>query len=474
MVWGGNDGAVDQWVKQLESNDPKLVSLHILSFRRLSTKDLARIFQAIAHNTVLKELYISGHALDAECMDQLSEALTLNETLETLNLGNATFGKDPVLFASFCEGLAANEGLIKLDLENKGLLSNTDDQYKAVQLLADSLAKNSCLEEINLARNGLDDRAIKTLSPVLTKLLRVNLAMNKIGPEGADSLSQVVNNNDSRLEDLDLSDNPLLSGAAVLASALAHNKHIRKLKMMDVVSDMEEEISLPPPAMEQTEGKLTEEDIRKNDPARTIHGNALVIALGQALATNKTLTHVCLDNNSIESSALQLLSCYLSESGVQELKLRQNQIDDEGATLLAKGTTNSLRRLELGENAVQAKGFGILLDTNLEYLGLFGNAIGGFGESSESLPALRESGIKHLDIGCNQIVHQDLEAMVDVLLKDGVPKLQLLEMGGNVQDKEIDAWETTLKRLLDEREMDIIWKRQPTQMESVPPPPTNL
>ncbi|KAG1232819.1 hypothetical protein G6F68_019094 [Rhizopus microsporus] len=134
MVWGGNDSAVDNWVKQLESNDPKLVSLHILSFRRVSTKDLERIFKAIAHNTVLSELYISGHVLDVDSADQLSESLTLNETLKTLNLGNATFGKDPNVFGLFCEGLAANEGLVKLDLENKGLLSNDQERYKAQEM----------------------------------------------------------------------------------------------------------------------------------------------------------------------------------------------------------------------------------------------------------------------------------------------------------------------------------------------------
>lgn len=472
MVWGGNDSAVDNWVKQLENNDPKLVSLHILSFRRVSTKDLERIFKAIAHNTVLSELYISGHVLDADSADQLSESLTLNETLKTLNLGNATFGKDPKVFGLFCEGLAANEGLVKLDLENKGLLSNDQERYKVVQLLAESLVKNKHLQELNLARNELDNTAIEILTPAFVNLLRVNLAMNKIGPEGSESLSrQIMIADQYKLQELDLSDNPLLNGATILITALAHNKHLRVLKMADVVSDAVEEMSLPPPATaaeEEGGGKLDE--IKKDDPTRTIHGNALAIALGQALATNKALTHLCLDNNGIESSALQLLARYLPESAVQELKLRQNKIDDEGAILLAQAASNRLRHLELGENVIRAKGFGMLLDTNLEYLGLFGNSVGGFGVESESLPALKESGIKRLDIGCNQIIHQDLEAMVDVLLKEGVPKLKLLEMGGNVQDKEMGAWEVTIEKLLDGRELDIIWKRQPTQMESAPPP----
>ncbi|KAG1448027.1 hypothetical protein G6F56_009067 [Rhizopus delemar] len=470
MVWGGNDGAVDNWVKQLENNDPKLESLHILSFRRVSTKDLERIFKAIAYNTVLTELYISGHALDASSADQLSESLTLNETLKTLNLGNATFGKDPQIFGLFCEGLAANESLTKLDLENKGLLSNDDEKYSTVKLLAGSLAKNKHLEELNLARNDLDNTAIEFLAPAFANLLNVNVSMNKIGPEGAEILSrQMSASQDYKLQELNLSDNPLLNGATIFVAALAHNKHLRVLKMVDVVSDAQEEMSLPPPAVEEGGGKLDEAK-KEDDPARTVHGNALAIALGQALATNKTLTHVWLDNNSIESNALQLLACYLAQSAVQELKLRQNRIDDEGAVLLAQATSGYLRFLELGENIVKAKGFGVLLDTNLEYLGLFGNAVNGFGETPDVLPALKESSIEQLDIGCNQIVHQDLEAMVEILLNDGVPKLKVLEMGGNVLDNEMDVWEATIEKLLARRDLEVVWKRQPTQMENAPPP----
>ncbi|KAI9260784.1 hypothetical protein BY458DRAFT_516283 [Sporodiniella umbellata] len=470
MVWGGNDSAVDNWVKQLESNDPKLKSLHILSFRRVSAKDLERIFKAIAYNTVLTELYISGHALDESSADQLSETLTLNETLETLNLGNATFGQDSKVFGLFCEGLAENEGLVKLDLENKGLLSNENDKYNAVKLLSDSLCKNSHLQELNLARNDLDDTALEILTPACVKILSLNLSMNLIRSEGMETISREISaDRDCKLQEIDLSDNPLLNGAAVFAAALAHNKCLRTVKLANVVSDVEEDISLPSSAIEQGEGKL-DEPKKENDPKRTVHGNALVIALGQTLATNKTLTNVWLDNNGIESAALQLLACHLQESNVQELKLRQNQIDDEGASLLAQAISKQLLSLELGENTVKAKGFGMLLDTSLEYLGLFGNAINGFGEDQDALPELKKSNIKRLDIGCNQIVHQDLEAMTDVLIKGGVPKLEVLEMGGNALDNEMDLWESTIQKLLSERDLEIVWKRQPTQMESAPPP----
>ncbi|CEP16427.1 hypothetical protein [Parasitella parasitica] len=477
MVWGGNDGAVDRWVKQLEENDRKLVSLHILSFRRISTIELGRIFDAISTNTVLEDLYVSGHALDAACMNQLSEALTLNNTLRTLNLGDTSFGLHADVFGLFCEGLAANEGLLKLDLENKGL------KHATIRLLAEALKKNKHLESINVSRNDLDDEAVEILAPCLTRLKTVNMAINHIGAAGAKTIAEKMLGPSSQIEELELSDNPLLEGASVLASALKDNRRLRVLKMVDVVSNEQELTSLPPSALgEAVEGgKLDDEEEHKkrknSDQTRALHGNALAEAVGRALEINTALTCLWLDNNAIESSALNHLAANLGKSGLLELKLRQNRLEDEAALLLADAI-DGLQHLELGENGVSAKGFGALLDTKLDYLGLFSNTVGGFGSDPSLLPQLLSSKISRLDIGCNGIVHQDVEAIVQVLINKGVPELRLLEMGGNVEDKEIEQWENTLKRLLSERDkLEVIWKRKPSEMDASrlpPPPPTPM
>ncbi|KAI7907857.1 uncharacterized protein BX663DRAFT_12874 [Cokeromyces recurvatus] len=460
MVWGGNDGAVDRWVKQLNENDPKLTSLHILSFRHITTHELTRIFNAIAHNTILQNLYISGHQLDATSIEALSESLTLNETLKSLNIGHAAFGQRPDLFSIFCEGLAVNEGLELLDFENKAL------NYESVKLLADALAKNQHLSEINLARNELNDDSIATLAPSLSKLTKVNLSMNKIGVKGAEALAcHVLGNAASQVQELDISENPLLEGAAMLATALGHNKHLHVLKMVNVVSP-DEDTLLPPPALSNSE--LSEQPQETNQEF-SIYGNALMQAIGQSLITNRHLTHLWLDNNSIESKALDTLVTHLDNSALIELNLRQNLIDDNGAYMLANTTT--LQHLELGQNQITAKGFGKLLDhSSLQYLGLFSNTVGGF--ANDELPELITSRVHRLDIGCNGIVHEDLKAIAQVLINGGVPELRLLEMGGNVEDKELELWEKTMEDILKQRQkLEIIWKRKPSQMENQQAPP---
>src|ERR1700760_4565790 len=110
MAWGGNDNAVKTWIKRLEENDPSFTSLHILSFRQVSPSDLAQLFTALGRNSTLKHLYCSGQPLDANAMESLSEALALNDTIESINVGTTKFGADSALFKAFCEGLAVNEG----------------------------------------------------------------------------------------------------------------------------------------------------------------------------------------------------------------------------------------------------------------------------------------------------------------------------------------------------------------------------
>lgn len=427
MVWGGNDNAVQKWIKQLEENDPSLKTLHILSMRRLSQSDFQSIFGALAHNTTLKELYCSGHTLDIETMEQLSEALTLNDTLESLNIGTSTLGENKQLVSIFCEGLAVNEGLRHLDLENKGLDND------AIALLADSLVKNESLRSLNLSRNNITDAMIDKLNEGIHGLERLNLADNAIGAQGARALQL------HQLQELDLSNNPLMEGASDLAATLQKNQHLTSLKLVNITTTQDE----------QQEDTPT--------PACSEHGNALINQLATAMKSNRTLTHLWIDQNGIESSAVELKD--LCNGKLIELKMRDNKIDDQGAVSLAHGIQNNstLEHLDLGSNTIGYEGFGALLNTSIRHLGLFNNNVNGF---PESLPGLEDSGVESLDIGCNNISITDLEGIVQVLSQQGVPRLRLLEMGGNAKEQDMDAWESAIAKLQEVRtEIQVAWKR---------------
>ncbi|KAF7730171.1 Leucine-rich repeat-containing protein 34 [Apophysomyces ossiformis] len=449
MAWGGNDKGVEKWIKQLNENDPKLKTLHILSFRRVSPADLKAIFVAVAHNTTLKELYCSGHALDLAAAEQLSEALTLNDTLESLNIGNNELGKNDDIVAILCEGLAVNEGLLTLDWENKGLNNSS------VQALAKCLKKNTVLKNLNLSRNELDDDAIQTLVLALQEnetLHSLNLSMNAIGPAGAERLASYIAGN-CHLIELDVSDNALMEGGETLGASLSNNKSIETLKMTGVTSKLED-LQLPSAA-----GADSQATDVKADESQSAHGNAIAKAVAKALSGNRSLKHLWLDHNHIQSISLVTLASMLPQSELIELRLRNNRLDNEGAKALAQ-SPGKLRHVELGENAIGSEGLGALLDTSLEYVGLFNNQVGGFGAEPERIPDLSNSKVQTLDIGCNGVTLEDVNAMIELLLAGGVPDLKLLEMGGNAEDKEMDGWEKSIERLQREKpEIEVAWKR---------------
>ncbi|KAI8338381.1 hypothetical protein BC941DRAFT_19505 [Chlamydoabsidia padenii] len=483
MSWGGNDGAVERWIKQLEENDPKLVSLHILSFRRISTVELAQIFKAVAGNTTLKELYCSGHKLDRATMEQLSEALTLNDTLELLNIGDATLGHDLDLLSIFCEGLAVNEGLKTLDLENKGL----GQKQGAMALLAKSLAGHPTINKVILGRNELNDHCVSSLAEWLTApacaLQCLRLEMNDIGSQGAHILAQALagisNSNNtmaSGLIEWDLSENPLTDGAAALAKqVIARCTSLKTLKMMHVCTPKEadDDLQLPSSAMapEDTERALAAQQQAQLELASPL-GSALMTTLCQELQQKQqsNLEIIWLDQNGIESSGLTLLGEDIK--GLKELHLRGNRIDDIGATCLAQ--CRSLRHVELGANEIGCDGLAALLETEtLDYVGLFGNKVNGFGgiDGQASLPRFEKSQVQSLDIGGNGISLNDVQAMVHMLLEGGLPKLTLLEMGGNVEDKDMDAWSLVMDELDDRRpDVRVIWRRLAKEMDSNKPP----
>ncbi|KAI9020907.1 hypothetical protein CLU79DRAFT_754327 [Phycomyces nitens] len=454
MGWGDSDNSIDKWVKQLRANDPSLKSLHILSFRVVTPGQFASLFTALAQNTTLKELYCSGHALDTNAVEQLSEALTLNDTLECLNVGNSQFGSvlDGKLMTILCEGLAVNEGLVKLDLENKGLT------FDSITTLANCLAKNERLEDLNLSRNSITDASFEVLAKVIpqTNLRQLNVSMNSIGPAGA----RILSDNLGKLEVLDISDNPLMEGASALGHALATNKHLHTLKMMSV-SSPEQELALPSAATaneQAAEGGELEEPIEKDD-GRSVHGNALFDAILGSLASNSQLTHLWLDSNGIETTAFNQAE-NLAKSSLVDVRLRRNKIDDKAIESLVRSIPQSLVHLELGENQIGGLGLGQLLSTQLQYVGLFSNQIGGFSDYPDMMPVLTQSGARSLDIGCNKITRQDMEAVIEILLGQGVPQLKLLEIGGNAEEKDKDAWENAVGRLKEIREdLEVAWKR---------------
>jgi len=99
--------------------------------------------------------------------------------------------------------------------------------------LADAIAKNTTLKELNLRRNKINLKGIEQLADALKEnnktIVVLYLGDNNIGDEGAKCIADVLAVNKS-LQDIDLSSNNInLEGAKYLADALKENDTLKEL-----------------------------------------------------------------------------------------------------------------------------------------------------------------------------------------------------------------------------------------------------
>ncbi|KAG0237776.1 hypothetical protein B0O80DRAFT_498507 [Mortierella sp. GBAus27b] len=491
MAWGGNGNSVDAWVKRLVDNDPSFTSLHILSFRRVTSSELGQVFEALGANTTLKELYASGHSFDEAAAKTLAIALEQNTTLERLNVGNDHFGTNEGVIKVFAEGLAKNKGLVRLDLENKGL-----GGYHAtsVTFLAGALERNDTLTEINLARNKLADQDIEILCSALGRshrsLQKLDLSLNSFEESGTRFIANLLAGQDQKeqggLTEIDLSDNEITEeGGRAIGQALTTNKALQRLRMSScmepqapVAEGVEDKIPWDD-EIEVLNKRLTpeqEQEIRSD-------GDAVLETISDALKTNNTLEELWMDYCNISSVGATFLANALRHNqGLITVRMRNNRIGNRGGRVLgaalsptdsaAQGSADSsstssynttLKNLELGSNKVGVLGwYGLVGANSLESLGLYENGINVLHEALEnhlgtstlsttaasvsatptaqvsasipngtsSSPQVFEKLI-HLDVGCNGISRESYTQFGVCLIKGLLPSLIRLEIAGN-------------------------------------------
>ncbi|KAF9167145.1 hypothetical protein DFQ26_005618 [Actinomortierella ambigua] len=434
MAWGGGStNNVEQWVKRLRDNDPSFTSLHILSFRRVTPAELGQVFAALQHNSHLQELYASGHALDRASASALAEALKHNQTLQRLNIGHDHFGVDRALVERFCQGLALNRGLKKLDLENKGFGADAEGDHTTttttttttIAILAKALESEDChLEELVLARNKLTDADVTTLCRSLRKngrLQKLDLCLNSFGRDGTEAVARLLlghhhhgddteeedGENKSRLIEIDLSDNEISEeGGCALGHALATNKVLQRLRLsstmdppLPVEEGEEDESEVVPKdrTLEELNQPLSDHEVEelKTD------GDAVLAALAASLRVNDTLQELWMDYcNLTPVGVVPLAEALRVNRSLKTLRLRNNRVGNRGARALGAALTRVSHQQQQNEEDVSCGLTSIDLSVNkigqlgwqglagvgspLESCALFGNKIKTLHEALES------------------------------------------------------------------------------------------
>ncbi|KAG0037583.1 hypothetical protein BGZ82_002261 [Podila clonocystis] len=517
MAWGGgNANTVDAWVKRLRDNDPSFTSLHILSFRRITAPELGQVFDALAGNATLKELYASGHALDESAARLLASALQQNRTLERLNIGNDAMGSHTDVMEILAEGLARNQGLVRLDLENKGLGGN-EESVRALAKALEGSETTTTLQELNLARNKLTDQDVVILSKALSSnstLQKLDLCLNSFSQEGTQAVAEYLASSGQVLKEIDLSDNEISEeGGVAVGSSLAQNTTLERLRMSSVMDP-------PLPVEEGLEGFIAfDAELAELNKALTADqalelradGDTVLETIAQSLRTNSTLQELWMDYCNISPVGAEALAGALRENkGLVTVRMRNNSVGNRGARALGSaltpttgGTFNStLHSLELGENKIGVLGWhGLVGASALESLGLYANKIHTLHEALEShqshvvstaspvspmpsstgdIPRLATVSngtssatavlekLVHLDVGCNGISREHFTQLGVSLIKGLVPALIKLEIAGN-GDRAESGGGGGGEEPEEDHEEQSAWERVATRIEEARP-----
>ncbi|KAF1791777.1 Leucine-rich repeat domain, L domain-like [Phytophthora cactorum] len=392
MAWGKKAG-VDDLLQKL-TNPKTAKSLYVMSTRSISDSDFVKLASSISSNTLLEELYLSGHQLGPLGLQAFADCLATNSTLKHLSLGSEKLGDEAVQV--LCAGLARNaqSGLQNWDLELKSL------GVDGATAIAELLKTNQSLTTVSLSRNQIGDEGVEKLAMGVKEL---NVTEVGISGTGLDHLAMLVEKESCSLSTIQLSFNALESATSTFFDALAKNKSVTKLQLKEC--------------------KLNDQH---------------VAALSAALKQNTALIEIDLSDNELTQSSCASLAEGLRENKTLKiLRINNNKSQDDGAVLLADvlATNNTtLTYLDMGNNVLTSVGMTPLLKAqSLTQLHLFNNKLGE--GLSDLLPALvANSVIETFGIGANQL-HETLSVtMLDALHSH--PSLKTLEMGGNTLGKE--------------------------------------
>ena len=275
--------------------------------------------QVLAVNYFLTHLFLSHNDIGDSGASALFEALAVNVSLNYLNLRNNNVGDFGA--SSLAQALVTNCSLTSLDL------SQNQTGFKGAAALSQALAVNSSLTALNFSCNRIDDIGAGSLAQSLavnTSLKTLELSQNNIGDVGACSLSEALAVNSS-LTSLDLSQNQTgVKGAAALSQALAVNFSLTALNFScNRIDDVGAKFLAQSLAVNTS---LTTLDLSQNNI-----GDMGACSLSQALASNSFLSDLNLGSNSIsDRGAAAISEAIIINSSLSQLDLRNNRIGDDG------------------------------------------------------------------------------------------------------------------------------------------------
>ena len=287
-------------IQMIKNNDPNLTEFEVSSYLANSLSDLAwdLLGRYMANSDYLKLLDLACINLSDETTIVLFNSLVKSSSLDEILLCNNEIGMDGV--RSMVPFLKNASALSKINLsgnrniktEGFEVLINALDGGPIVVLNLNccniggdiSVLGNCTLP--HLCELRLEDNSVQNLGNIsslqnYTNLQKLYLESNKIGREGCIVISNLLQNEESRLEILDLDSNDIDDeGAEILAASLKHNNTLSSLylrgnnikekgrlaflKLLNDVSSIDSTFNSNHTLVEIIVPKLESDDLRTN------------------------------------------------------------------------------------------------------------------------------------------------------------------------------------------------------------------
>ena len=350
--------------------------------------------------------------MEDESFIELIEAVSLHSKLESLDFSSNDYDR-----SRYVE-LARILRMSFVNLQHLYLGDNIICDVGSTAL-ALALANKKLLRTFDLGGNAIGSQGTSSLSIALTNCMHLHtldLNSNAIDNSGAQALFPTLNDK-KNLETVDLSGNRITS---LRGFKMVSNSLLKYLKLGNNRIDDE---------------GIKELDLTNCNKLHTLNlsfnriGDRGIHALLPTLNGKRDLQTVNLSGNRITSiHGFKMLS----NSGLKDLLLDSNRIDDEGIDGLDLTNCRQLGRLFLGSNSIGNRGIAALMvalqyKKNLRHLDLSRNVF----TSINEFKMLSNSGLKNLQLNNNRIDDTGIIALVDGLKE--CPTLRSLDISRNMQ-----------------------------------------
>ena len=277
-----------------------------------------------APNCTLQRLLLPGCGAlrAADGMAEFAEALAVNKTVESLQLGcsyiNTSGG------CAIGAALSRNTSLLQLELTHNPLLD------AGCTALGRGLAVNSCLRTLSLPFTGLGNGACDALAHALRSgsgLERLDLSGNALTADGAIALADAIPH--GRLTSLALSANSRIGARGTLAIASA-------IPSTNLTSLSLDGCALGSAPCGRLAASLAASSIAFLDVSQNEISDEGAWELAWVLPECKALRELRLATDEIEEDgATELLTALLASPSLTSLDLRGNRFAQKGPTALA-------------------------------------------------------------------------------------------------------------------------------------------